>query len=62
MAMEAKDAKFEVADDIRVGRLLLLEIAAGSSARHGQFIRLMSLINKIICLQTHRPIRVEKLV
>ena len=61
MTMEAEDAKFEVADNVRIGRLLLLKVAAGS-ARHAQFIRLMGLINKIICLQTHRPIRVEKLV
>ena len=35
--MEAKYAKFEVADDIRVRRLLLLDVAAGG-ARHGKLI------------------------
>ena len=58
MTMEAKDAKFEVADDIRVRRLLLLERAAGG-ARHSHFICLMGFIDKVVCLHS---IRVEKLV
>ena len=58
MTMKAKDAKFEVADDIGVRRLLLLERAAGG-ARHNHFICLMSFIDKVVCLHS---IRVEKLV
>ena len=58
MTVEAKDAKFEVADDIRVGRLLLLLIATGS-VRHNHIICLLSFIDKVICLY---PVWIKKLV
>ena len=58
MTMKAKDAKFEVADYIRVRRLLLLKIAA-SSARQRQLICLVTFIDKVVRLYS---IRVEELV